>query len=1151
MDIPGGDMLQKNQEQQVRINTNAQQEQQNAFQKPVDFSQIEKEKYENKFAVKTEEELLQRNLEIRSNRKLKETSSRQKLIESAEELKNASQILAQDQKWYRFFQRESDEMTRVKNSLHYLNNLMEQGIFSMDKALLRETVNQAYITLLDACDTYVTTHRNKAKYSEGKRRMARVKQVRAMAQTEMDRFKIAANNYVMGMLDTTGMKTVRDLTSGVVEEQAVVSRFMTQGNSSNVYRQILKPHEETEQKKQIPENETAEAKRLREMAERDQAERAEILKHHVYVKKDEPLLNEDLPAYLDRRMKELTRSRDNKAAYGSLSKEAYLEKVKAQEREIDELDRKVAAGEMEEREATEQINTIRASQEELRLVGRLDDKDYELADKFLKALKDGLQNGDKEAKLKRYINFLGHDFERVFNDLKDYNETVEQAQKDQESLKKTIKMLEDDLSKPGAKEMLAFLKKGLAEGGLQKKNEYQWISENARSLGLDPSQDQDILKVLLEMQRADGEEMMVSDRISKLFNRSLGKEAELFGQQCERSGLSDTQALASNNTATARIAKLCGMQDVVTRSWKSMLTFQEIGQKGEEKTTAMCTLSEEAEGEEMLSLVERAEKAGAKLCYSPNAIRQKIRLQMFDTLCLQTDRHWRNFKCKVTEQNDKVPPVWTVESLKSYDHDQSFGPKNLNQYFEIIKDPAGLTCTSRPGFLPPLIATVDKRSKLYSYLKTTKMGGSNDNILDSIHRPAPKEGAVKLMDDRRKSKGTDFYEDSRVFHYIGEWVRVQMSGWDAEESESSTKGSAYYQNAVKQNDTKGAEAVERFFQCFHSLIEKVTTLKDPDNPMAGSEYKNPSSVSKTGAESEAAGDRKAATHVSILKDLRNLQQLYQTLDLSKIDQGVDVNWSLYLGNIRGVNGVFDYMVQAFMHQVKMMYGSDPSVLEALEKEDQRAEEQKLWEEAQKRATEENKDPEQIKKELEKNRKSDTIEVPTLLHMDLEAYEGIKAIDEQWETVEMTLRDLGWSDEKRRALHERAQQIVEQAKKAQRIVDEWGAKMGYEQDDIRRKFFLEPEDYSKINSLTDIAADPSMSYFSIEDPNFLAGVTEYRNLMTETDHKKIIETTNKMRKTPRQSLELLKDTYRQMVSNEINISPNSGIMPTPEHELKKQ
>ena len=152
---------------------------------------------------------------------------------------------------------------------------------------------------------------------------------------------------------------------------------------------------------------------------------------------------------------------------------------------------------------------------------------------------------------------------------------------------------------------------------------------------------------------------------------------------------------------------------------------------------------------------------------------------------------------------------------------------------------------------------------------------------------------------------------------------------------------------------------------------------------------------------------------------------------------------------------------------------------------------------------------------------------------------------------MTLRDLGWSDEKREALKTRAREIVEQAKQAERTVNEWADQMGYKQDDIRRKFFLDEEDYDKIESITDIASDPSMSYFSIEDPNFLADVTQYKNLMTETDRQNVIDKTNEMRASERQSLEQLKDNYHQMVSGKIMKSNDSAMMKAPGTELKQE
>ena len=99
--------------------------------------------------------------------------------------------------------------------------------------------------------------------------------------------------------------------------------------------------------------------------------------------------------------------------------------------------------------------------------------------------------------------------------------------------------------------------------------------------------------------------------------------------------------------------------------------------------------------------------------------------------------------------------------------------------------------------------------------------------------------------------------------------------------------------------------------------------------------------------------------------------------------------------------------------------------------------------------------------------------------------------------------------------------------------------------------LDEEDYDKIESITDIASDPSMSYFSIEDPNFLAAVTQYKNLMTETDRQNVIDKTNEMRASERQSLEQLKDNYHQMVSGKIMKSNESAMMKAPGAELKQE
>ena len=352
--------------------------------------------------------------------------------------------------------------------------------------------------------------------------------------------------------------------------------------------------------------------------------------------------------------------------------------------------------------------------------------------------------------------------------------------------------------------------------------------------------------------------------------------------------------------------------------------------------------------------------------------------------------------------------------------------------------------------------------------------------------------------------------------------------------------------AVYESNLKSRPGYRDFFKELDQLMKWLTEFKPGHSYIT---FKNASELYKSNAKKGEADDG-VPSITDVLVHLKKLKLAYQKLDLTNADLGAKKK-AILLGCEADTTGLFDYMIQGFMHQIKLIYGNEPEALAELEQMDKAEEKQRLVEKAQKIANEQNQNLKQVEKQLEEEQNSDTIQVPTLLHMDSEAYEGIKGICDDWETVEMTLRDLGWSDEKRAALRTRAQEIVEQAKQAERTVNEWADQMGYKQDDIRRKFFLDEEDYDKIESITDIASDPSMSYFSIEDPNFLAAVTQYKNLMTETDHQNVIDKTNEMRASERQSLEQLKDNYHQMVSGKIMKSNDSTMMKAPGAELKQE
>lgn len=123
-------------------------------------------------------------------------------------------------------------------------------------------------------------------------------------------------------------------------------------------------------------------------------------------------------------------------------------------------------------------------------------------------------------------------------------------------------------------------------------------------------------------------------------------------------------------------------------------------------------------------------------------------------------------------------------------------------------------------------------------------------------------------------------------------------------------------------------------------------------------------------------------------------------------------------------------------------------------------------------------------------------------------------------------------DKKDALKERLKEIIDQAHEAEKAVKEWADMAGIKEDDIRRKFFLEEGDYEKIDSLTDMATDPGMSYFSVEDSQFLAGEKDMQLTMSAEDKMKAKKITNEERNTQRQRQGDLTGEYEPMVSNSI-------------------
>ena len=777
-------------------------------------------------------------------------------------------------------------------------------------------------------------------------------------------------------------------------------------------------------------------------------------------------------------------------------------------------------------EADQKIYEIRSRQEELRLRGYLDDTDYEAGINFMTVMQNKIEatkGSARKEQIDRYLKFLGHDFDRVFLELKKFNDNIQKIANDEEARKEYIEKLKGD--KEGKKQNETVIKylESIVTKEWKQLTPYDWIKMHVemdpQHYGLDLKKDKDLLDILQNLQQEDGMETLEGERVKRLFTRTLGKEAELFGQQCERSGIDDSAILASNNTATSRLATFLNFNDIAATSVKCMMKNRDDDQY------EMYTLSEEVLGEELLSIVAQKEKEGATLRYSPESIRQTVRLQMFDLLCLQTDRHGRNIKCQVKKDGKN----WTITSVKAYDHDQSFGTKTLEEYFEEKTDPVnGHKYTAQPGFLVPHKMVVDKRDPLFAYISNKFMNGMADPTLDRITVPKPHQ-PYEYSGIQLASKNIRFeqYAKRASRNYFKDLFEGDFRGSMLPEIKAMLK------EAYPQKE----KVIDELFETLRLTYEAVYgPLKD-----------------EFGNRRKVADDDKTNEPVRVLRYLKKLKSCSEQLELVEFEKKAEeyrqkhrredspllltkIISRLYLPNMCTSDGFFDYMLQHFMYNVKIMYGTKQENLVALEEEEKKERVETLKKSLQKNPGSADNT------ELDKLQEfcklcgigEDKIAVPTMLHMDAEAYRQFKRVaEEETDTVDGLMRELSWDEKKRKALITRAKELVAMKETTEKFLNLCADMMGLPKDHIFRKFLLEKDDYKKIKNLTDLVIDPSKSYFSNEDPNFLLSDPVYQKYLPKDVKKRMMERLNELRKEPRQKLGEMQGEYTPLVNNEVD------------------
>jgi len=157
----------------------------------------------------------------------------------------------------------------------------------------------------------------------------------------------------------------------------------------------------------------------------------------------------------------------------------------------------------------------------------------------------------------------------------------------------------------------------------------------------------------------------------------------------------------------------------------------------------------------------------------------------------------------------------------------------------------------------------------------------------------------------------------------------------------------------------------------------------------------------------------------------------------------------------------------------------------------------------------------------------------MLHMDEEAYNNLVEMNNNHELIDFTIKDQNWSEEKIQAFKDRIRETVEEIDRMKIKAEKYLEKM-YEKGDVRRNFFLKAEDYDKIEDIKEIAWNPSLSYFGIEDPNYLYGDKDFTSnvAISPEEAKRAMSETNELRNIQRQRLGNMTGKYHSIVSSKV-------------------
>ncbi|MBQ3789607.1 MAG: hypothetical protein II800_01605 [Lachnospiraceae bacterium] len=1021
-----------------------------------------------------------------------------------------SRLLVNDTKWWTFWRssKDSDEMKQVKMTLAALNNLLDEpltkyavseegGVYQynyLSEKKMNETFEKAYRAVIEACTAYETA--KDPKHATGIRRKAKVLELRKLCENDLSNFRIGTEAFLNNTMtiNRDQVATGRDLLSRVrCEDEIGIAEIQKEGNSSNVYKIRL--------------------------ATRD-ADGNQTGEETYYLKENLALLSRDLPGYLNRRIEELTRSRDLLRQSQEESGDQYRENAKYE-----------------------------MTEDRMRKAGTTLDE-YNDAIEFLTTMQRNLQDEQdslkREAMEQRYIKMFSHDFDEMFKQLDDYNVAQQKAagtaafvwtkedklaewQKkydqqvaNQSTLAPITKQTLDELKaerklaeEKHNKEMEENRTKRAAEGGGEPTllTGLQWIEraidagngaqdeENRKqALGLDREKDADLIDLISRMQTR-GERS-----VRKFFNTSTGKEAEMFGQVRQRGGSGDDEINAMHNTVYSRIAQKFHFEDVITTSHTQLVNFTHAGAR--KKREAICTVTVEAKGEEFLDVRKRAEEAGKQVVYTPEAVRQLMRLQSVDTTLLQVDRHGRNFKCETKTLKDGNI---LITAIKSYDHDQSLGEKLLKDTFA-LKDGK----VQKAGFLPPLINKISPESAMYKYINKKYFAGRKTGLIDYWTREENEPKLYKVYTSLNKNvKAPEYQRAAALMGPILQEIEIELRDDYVKQNEKRMKEEAEKRNIPLEEykyELHEKDMLDEKREIYNSWTgnETITLLNKKDRKTLSSLlkelenmlYEPAKSVSKRKLKSIAEMDM--ATRKKLYRIIEQLNPYVKKLNWNglydqkfrKKREGADPTIN---DEVRKTTGGYSgddlrFGFECIFYHLCGILGTDEDLMEEINREDA------------KNRNQDADDPLQAGED-------GLIEIPAMLHYDAAAWRELNQMKDAFDTgtLEVELKDLKLSDAKINALKSRVYEQIEQVKKMQELVRRFNKARNVSEDRVEGKFFLEKEDYDKITDLSELAIDAGDTYLSIDNDTYLFSDEKYFNATGLNERKNALEADNFARK----------------------------------------